>query len=162
MIPCTVTLQAPLSMGFSRPKCWSGLPFPSPGALPDPGIKPGSLALQANSLPSETPGKATGSWGAYQRNDFSEPWSLHLPMGGLAGGTSGKEPACLCRRLRDAGSTPGSRRSPRGGHGYPLQYSRLENVMDRGAWWVTIHSVIKSQTRLKWLSTHARYLFFFN
>ena len=48
----------PLSMGFSRQESWSGLPFPSPGDLPDPGIKPGSPTLQADSLPSESPGKA--------------------------------------------------------------------------------------------------------
>ena len=45
-----VAHQAPLSMGFSRQEYWSGLPFPSPGDLPNPGIKPGSLALQADSL----------------------------------------------------------------------------------------------------------------
>ena len=55
--PWTVTLQAPLSMGFSRQEYWSVLPFPSPGDLPDPGIKPKSPALQANSLLSEPPGK---------------------------------------------------------------------------------------------------------
>ena len=44
-------------MGFSRQEYWSGLPFPSPGDLPDPGIKPGSPVLQADSLPSEPPGK---------------------------------------------------------------------------------------------------------
>ena len=49
----TIALWAPLSMGFSRQEYWSGLSFPSPGDLPDPGIKPRSPALQANSLPSE-------------------------------------------------------------------------------------------------------------
>ena len=53
----TEAYQAPLSMGFSRQEYWSELPFPSPGHLPDPGIKPGSPGLQANSLPSEPPGK---------------------------------------------------------------------------------------------------------
>ena len=48
--------QAPLSMGFSRPEQWSGLPFPSPGDLPNPGIEPRSPTLQADSLPSEAPG----------------------------------------------------------------------------------------------------------
>ena len=52
-IPWTVAHQAPLSMGFSRQQYWSGLPFPSPGDLPDPGIEPGSPALQADSLPTE-------------------------------------------------------------------------------------------------------------
>ena len=53
----TVAYQAPPSMGFSRQECWSGLPFPFPGDLPDPGIEPGSPALQADALPSEPPGK---------------------------------------------------------------------------------------------------------
>ena len=55
--PSTVAYQAPPSMGFSRQECWSGLPFPSPGDLPDPGIEPGSPALQADALLSEPPGK---------------------------------------------------------------------------------------------------------
>ena len=53
----TLAHQAPLSMRFSRQEYWSGLPFPSPGNLPDPGIKPRSPALQADTLPSEPPGK---------------------------------------------------------------------------------------------------------
>ena len=55
--PWTVAHQAPLSMGFSRQEYWSGLPFPSPGDLPNPGIEPRSPTLQADSLPSEPPGK---------------------------------------------------------------------------------------------------------
>ena len=55
--PWTVTYHVTLTMGFSRQECWSGLPFPSPGDLPDPGIKPRSPALQADSLPWEPPGK---------------------------------------------------------------------------------------------------------
>ena len=51
--PWTVAYQAPPSMGFSRQECWSGLPFPSPGDLPDLGIEPGSPTLQADALPSE-------------------------------------------------------------------------------------------------------------
>ena len=51
--PWTVAHQAPPSMGFSRQEYWSGLPFPSPGDLPDPGIKPRSPTLQADALPSE-------------------------------------------------------------------------------------------------------------
>ena len=52
-IPWTVVYQAPPSMGFSRQEYWRGLPFPSPGDLPDPGIEPRSPALQADALPSE-------------------------------------------------------------------------------------------------------------
>ena len=55
--PWTVAHQAPPSMGFSRQEYWSGLPFTSPGDLPDPTIKPRSPALQAYALPSEPPGK---------------------------------------------------------------------------------------------------------
>ena len=55
--PWTVAYQAPLSMGFSRQEYWSGLPFPSPGHLPNPGIKPGSPTLEADTLTSEPPGK---------------------------------------------------------------------------------------------------------
>ena len=55
--PWIVAHQAPLSMGFPRQEYWSGLPFPSPGDLPDSGIKLRSPALQADSLPIEPPGK---------------------------------------------------------------------------------------------------------
>ena len=55
--PWTVARQAPLSMGFSRPEYWSGLACPSPEDLSDPGLEPGSPALQADSLPSEIQGR---------------------------------------------------------------------------------------------------------
>ena len=54
--PWTVAHQVPLSMEFSRQEYWSGLPFPSPADLPDPGIEPVSPALRADALPSEPPG----------------------------------------------------------------------------------------------------------
>ena len=57
MTPWTVAHQPPLSLRFSRQAYWSGLPFPTLGNLPDSGIEPGSPALQADSLPSEPPGK---------------------------------------------------------------------------------------------------------
>ena len=53
----TVVCQAPLSMEFSKQECWSVQPFPSPGDLPDPGIKPGSSSLQADSFLSVPPGR---------------------------------------------------------------------------------------------------------
>ena len=59
--PWTEAHQAPLSVEFSRQECWSGLPFPSPGDLPSPGIEPGSSALQADSLLIELQGKHTQS-----------------------------------------------------------------------------------------------------
>ena len=59
-IPWPVACQASLSMEFSRQEYWSGLPFASPGDLPDPGIEVRSPALQADSLPSEPIGKKEG------------------------------------------------------------------------------------------------------
>ena len=56
-IPCTVALQAPLSMGFPRQEYWSGLPFPSPGDLLDPGIEPESPVLASVFFTTEPPGK---------------------------------------------------------------------------------------------------------
>ena len=63
----------------------------------------------------------------------------------LSGGSDGKESACNEGNL---GLIPGSGRSPGEGHGNPLQYSGLENSMDRGAWCATVHGVPKSQTEL--------------
>ena len=57
--PRTAAYQAPLSMGFPRQVYWSGLPFPLPRDLPNPGIEPASPALQADSLPAEPPGKSS-------------------------------------------------------------------------------------------------------
>ena len=54
--PSTLAYQAPPSMESSSQEYWSGLPFPSPGDVPDPGIEPGSPTLQADALPSEPPG----------------------------------------------------------------------------------------------------------
>ena len=60
-IPWTVAYQAP-SMEFSRQEYWSGLPFPSPGELPDQGIEPTSPTWQADALSSEPPGKPSSQW----------------------------------------------------------------------------------------------------
>ena len=104
LTPWTVACQAPLSIGFSRQEYWSGLPFPPPGYLPDPGIEPVSLVSLASV-------------------------SRFFTSGGFPGG-----------------SVPGSRRYPGGGNGNPLQYSCLENPMDRGKWRATVHDVPKYQT----------------
>ena len=64
-------------------------------------------------------------------------------------GSAGKESTCNAGDIRDVGSIPGSRRAPGEGKGYTLQYSCLENPMDRGAWWATVHRVTKNQTQLK-------------
>ena len=61
--PWTIAHQVPLSMEFSRQEYWSRLPCPPPGDLPEPVIEPGSPALQADSLPTEPPGKPTSMLG---------------------------------------------------------------------------------------------------
>ena len=80
--PWTITHQAPLSMGFPRQAYWSGLPFPSPGNLPDPGIEPRTPALQADSLPSE--GSANISL-LHGHNSIAGPlaWSSLVPEDSL-------------------------------------------------------------------------------
>jgi len=67
--PWTVVHQAPLSMEFSRQEYGSGLPFPPPGDLPDPGIEPGSPTLQADTLPSEPPGNTMKYYSAIKGNE---------------------------------------------------------------------------------------------
>ena len=71
--PWTAAHQAPLSRGFSRQEYWSGLPYPSPGNLPDPGIKPESPALQVDSLPLAPPGKPSSQ-------DILQRWSSHSDL----------------------------------------------------------------------------------
>ena len=66
--PWTTARQAPLSMGFSRQEYWSGLPFPSPGDLPDPGIEPTLLHWQVDSSTAGPPGKP---WDTYPQTDQS-------------------------------------------------------------------------------------------
>ena len=65
------------------------------------------------------------------------------------GGDSGQEPACQCRRCKKLGSILGLVRYSGGRNGNPRQYSYLENPMDRGIWWATVHRVSMSQTGLK-------------
>ena len=85
-----------------------------------------------------------------------------MPINGIAGlygssrgfpdGSEDREPACSAGDTRDTGSVPGLGKFPGGGHGNPLQYSCLENPMNRGAWQFTVHR-LQSQTPLKQLST---------
>ena len=65
-----------------------------------------------------------------------------------------KNPTVNAGDIRDTSSVPGLGRSPGGRHGNPLQYSCLENPMDRAVWWATVHGVTQSQTRLKQLKMH--------
>ena len=121
-------------MGLPRQENWSGLPFPSPGDLPDPGIKPGSPALQADSLPTEL-----GQHETYEKfqqgNDRSHPRFLKTTvapcqenkMKGARLEGEASQVALVAKNLpvsagevRDAGSIPGSGRSPGEGHVNPL------------------------------------------
>ena len=77
-------------------------------------------------------------------------WRSNISLG-VPRWLRGKESACSAG---GAGSIPGSGRFPGGKHGNPRQYSWMENSMDRGAWWATVHGVAKSWTQLKWLSMH--------
>ena len=70
---------------------------------------------------------------------------------GFPGGSAGKESTC---NVGDLGSVPESGRSPGGGNGNPFLYSCLENSINRGVWWATVHRVTKSWTQLKQFSTH--------
>ena len=136
--PWTVAGQSPLSMGFPRQEYWSGVPCPTPGNLPDPGIEPSSFmspvlaGWQADSLPLRPPRKPV------LLLNYSYTW-------GFPGGSDGKESACTAgdwsliqsdssQEVPDrSGSSPGK------GNDYPLQYSCLQNSMDRGSWQVTVH-----------------------
>ena len=125
-------------MEFSQQEYWSGLPFPFPRDLPDPGIEPVSprlLLWQVDSLPLSHQGRP-----------------LHLfhmlIQWGFPGGTRVTDSPVSAGDTGDAGSIPGSERSPGGGNGNPLQCSCWENSMDRGAWQATDHGVAESDTML--------------
>ena len=95
---------------------------------------------------------------------YVDPWVICLPINtwealtqasrASQGALAVKNPPADAGDIRDVGLIPGSGRSPGGGHGNPLQYSCLENPMDRGAWRAAVHGIAKSQTRLKRLSTY--------
>ena len=86
------------------------------------------------------------SWSGYQE-DSLRIVNIMYPyesVWGFPGGSVSKESAC---NAGDLGLIPGLVRSPGEGNGNPLQYSCLDNPMDRGAWWITVHGVAKSRTR---------------
>ena len=145
--PWTVALQAPPSMGFSRQEYWSGLPFPSPGYLPDPGIEPRSPALQADALTSEPP--TCNSVSLWRRQWHPTPVLLPGKSHGqrsLVGYSPwGREESDTTERLH----FPFSFSCIGEGNGDPLQCSCLENPRDGGAWWAAIYGVPQSWTRLK-------------
>ena len=142
------------SMEFSRPEYWSELLFPSPGDLPNPVIKPRSPALQADSFLAELQRKPNntgiGSPSLLQQIFPTRESNRDLPHCGqiLYHLRLQESPESACN-VGNLGSVPGLGRPSGEGKGYPLQYSYLENSMNRGAWWATVHGVTKSWT---WLS----------
>ena len=153
----TVAYQSPLSMAFSRQVYWNGLPFHSPGYLPNRGIKSASLAI---SCIGRRILYHCATWEALlsafiimivEKEIRSHLFSLRVLSSlnfvqpcfygqGFPGGSDGKESAC---NAGDPASIPGSGRYPREGNGYPLQYSCLENSVDRRAWWATVYGGCK-------------------
>ena len=136
-------------MEFSRQEYWSGVPFPPPVDLPNPEIKPSTLALAGRFFTGEA--LLVDFFGGCH-SDWCELLIVVLIYislmisEGLPRWLSGKESAS---HTGDSSSIPGLRRSPGEGNGNPLQYSCLENSMDRGAWWATVHGVTKIRTGLK-------------
>ena len=110
---------------------------------------PGSSARLL--CPWSSPGKNTGVGNHSLLQGIFQTQGLNLSL--FPGGSDGKESACSAG---DLGMIPGSGRSPGEGNGYPLQYSCLENSMERGAWWATVQGVTKSQTRLTYRYTDMR------
>ena len=142
--------QAPLSIGFPRQEYWSGLLFTSLGIFPDLGIEPVSPALAGRFFTTEPPGEPyvyinTCKYicGIYVHMSYITASQVALVV---------KNPPVNAGDVRDLVLIPGPGRSLGGGHGNPLQYSCLENPMDRGAWQAEVHRVTKSQTWLKPLS----------
>ena len=156
MTPWTVARQFPLSMEFSRQEYWSGLPFPTPGALSDPGIKPKSLVSPALAggffitKPPENPMCVCAHKHICIKN--------HHFCKKLVGGSTEDRCVCgvpelqigwrYCPKPGDSGSVSELGKYPGEGNSNALQYSCLENPMDGGAWWATVHGVTKSWIRL--------------
>ena len=140
--PWTAAYQAPSSMGFSRQDYWSGVPLPSPGDLPNPGIEPGSPTWQADALPSKPPALIFVLW---------YPTPVLLP-----GESQGRRSLMGCSPWGHKESDT-TKRLPfhfslsciGEGNGNPLQCSCLENPRDGGAWWAAVYGVTQSRTRLK-------------
>ena len=138
-------------MGFSRQEYWSGLPLPSlTRVVPPPFLTTmepfcacivgeASLTLRMRNM---------WSFMSYLGRAQCPPWASQVVL-------VVKNPPAIAGGIKDSDSIPGSGRFSREGQGNPLQYSCLENPMDRGAWRAIVYGVTKSWTRLKRLSKHS-------
>ena len=125
-----------LSMGFCRQEYWSGLPYSPLGILPNSGIDPPS---------STSPASADGFFTTSATWEIPETDCIysHLLRQVTLGFPGGSEVKASASNMGDLGLIPGLGRSPGEGNGNPVQYSYLENPMDRGAWQATVHRVAK-------------------
>ena len=137
--PWTVAHQASPSTEFSRHEHWSGLPFPSPGDLPNPAIESGSPVLQTDTLPSEPPGNLILLIN-YLHTHTQRHILITISRWGFPGDSVVKNAPA---NAGNVGSLPGWGRSPGAGNGNPLQESCPGNPMDRGAWWATFQAGLK-------------------
>ena len=121
----------------------------------NPSVPPWGPPSLPDYLPKASPANTITWWGKRQLK--FQHMNLEWRTAGLPGGSDGKESAY---HSGDLGSISRTGRSPGGGSGYPLQYSCLENPMDREAWWATVHGVAKSRTHLgDWHTQKHHYLF---
>ena len=148
--PWTVAHQAPLPMEFSRQEYWSGLPFPTLGYLPNPGIEPASPALAGRFFTTVPTGKPSQYIHSTNSHHVNFKYTILCFSWGFSGGSVGgkKNPPANAGDAGDLGSISGSGTSPGKGNGNPLQDSCPKNPMDRGSWWATVHGVTKSKTQL--------------
>ena len=141
--------EAPYSTWVSMDK--SHIPLGLSTHLPIPGLRIINHSVlptsdcRGNKVPTTQPGPHPRQTGGSlsSSSTLSFIYIILYILWGFSGGSDGKESAC---NVRDLGSVPGWGRSPGGGQGNPLQYSCLENPMDRGAWQGAVHGVTKGQT----------------
>ena len=153
--PWTLAHQVPLRMEFPRWEYWSGVLSPTPGIFLTQGSTPSfaSALMAGGFFTTEPPGKPTNFHHPRSSNILDMTWNMNV-----AG--SSQVALVVKNLLADTGDT-GDKvsilelgRSPGGGNDNPLQYSCLENSMDRGVWRATVRGVTKSQTQMKRLSAH--------
>ena len=140
--PWTVAYRAPPSMGFYRQEYWSGLPFPYPTIW-----KVGNNKDLVYSTVSYIQYLVITYHGKESEKEYI--YSFYIP-------------ACQCRRHKRCGFNPQVGKIPRGGHGGPLQYSCLENPMDRGAWRATVHREFSLWNRYSPHIIYTIYMYIYN